>query len=213
MLYLCFGEEVSLWFTLRYYNIQQGIRTFLHFFHSFFQPSSCWPLSLLQWFCLTAHIITQHCFPHLRSDSSMQSSLKPAEWLSRDHSGKLVRLGRGGVRMKRNLDWSRDTCNAWQPFLGPSDLADFWLILWEHYKLWIVFAWVLYKIFPGCVGEDWLLSTQAVSWVSQLIAGPPVHTAKCSLLFGQFHYSIRCRRWDVVFKVSTISSKRSSLCS
>lgn len=32
-------------------------------------------------------------FPHLGSDSSMQSSLKPAEWLSRDQSGKLVRLG------------------------------------------------------------------------------------------------------------------------
>lgn len=150
VLYLCFREEMSLWFTLGYYNIQQGLAHFCISF-IFFQPSSCWPLSLMQWLCLTVHVVTQHSVSH-RSDSSMQSSLKPAEWLLRDQSGKLVMLGGWGVRMKRNLDWSHDTCNTWQPFLGPSDLADFWLILWEHYKLWIGFAWALYKIFPGCVG-------------------------------------------------------------
>lgn len=152
VLYLCFREEMSLWFTLGYYNIQQGLA---HFCISFIFFSTKQLLTSIPYAVALSNSTRSHtalCFPHLRSDSSMQSSLKPAEWLSRDQSGKLVMLGGRGVRMKRNLDWSRDTCNAWQPFLGPSDLADFWLILWEHYKLWIGFVWALYKIFPGFVG-------------------------------------------------------------
>lgn len=59
---------------------------------------------------------------------------------------------RRGGRMKSNMNWSPDYVwhmAAMLKFLHLWNMADFWLLVWESYTLWIAFVWSLCE---GLVG-------------------------------------------------------------